>query len=136
VSFLSNGNRLLSAADDKTLRIWSLEGGSEKILRGHRALIYQVAVSPDGRLAASASADRTVRVWDLGSGSLIGVHQHEADVKQLAFSPDGQYLLSVSDDQTARLWRAREIQEIPGAIEGLGSWLSSVTRLDISSESE
>ncbi len=136
VSFLSNGHRLLSAADDKTLRIWSLEGGSEKILRGHRALIYQVAVSPDGRLAASASADRTVRVWDLGSGSLIGVHQHDADVKQLAFSPDGQYLLSVSDDQTARLWRAHEIQEMPGAIEGLGSWLSSVTQLDINPENE
>jgi len=34
------------------------------------------------------------------------------------------------------LWRAHEIQEMPGAIEGLGSWLSSVTRLDINPENE
>jgi hypothetical protein len=46
------------------VRLWSLALGAEVLaLHGHKTIVWDVAFSPDGRLA-SADASGTVKVWD------------------------------------------------------------------------
>ena len=42
-----------------------------KVLRGHAAGVFSVALSRDGQVLASASNDNTVRVWDVATGAAL-----------------------------------------------------------------
>ena len=41
-------------------------------LKGHTALIYHLAFSPDGKLAITGSQDQTARLWEVATGRPIG----------------------------------------------------------------
>jgi WD40 repeat protein len=67
IAWSSDGTRLVSGSEDRTVRVWDVNSGQEALtLKGHTALVYGVAWSPDGRRLASASGDLTVRIWDAG----------------------------------------------------------------------
>ncbi len=65
---------------------------------GHRAVIRDLAVSPDGELIVSASEDKTVRVWDWRSGISIRTIRpeigtgSEGKIFAVDISPDGELL--------------------------------------------
>lgn len=100
-------SRALTGSDDGTLGLWDLASGEiVHRLKAHEAKVVDVAVSPDGKLAASASWDRTVGLWRLSDGTLVARLQgHEGPVNAVAFSADGSHLYSGSYDGTVRLWR-------------------------------
>jgi WD40 repeat protein len=63
VAFSPDGQRLVSASLDGTLKVWDSELGQEILtLRGHTARILSVAF--DGRRIISAGQDKTIRIWD------------------------------------------------------------------------
>jgi WD40 repeat protein len=101
-----DGNRLISASHDTTLKLWELDTGEEiRTLVGHGGEVTTVAACPGGRRAVSGSTDKTIRVWDLDTGSAIQVLTgHEAAVTTLSMSADGRLLVSGSHDRTVRLW--------------------------------
>jgi tetratricopeptide (TPR) repeat protein len=66
VTYGSDGQRIIAAFRDNTVRIWSVTGEELLILRGHDDTVNAVALSPDGRSIASASSDGSVRVWETG----------------------------------------------------------------------
>ncbi len=158
VQFTPDGKHVVSAAKDKTVRVWETAtgrmvrvlrlpsgegdqgalyalavspdgrtvaaggvspGGSDhlvyliglsdgtirRVLSGHKAPVFSLAFTPDGRLLASGSNDGAIRLWDIETGwaakELTG---HRGRVTSLAFSPDGTHLASSSSDQSARLW--------------------------------
>jgi len=69
-AFSPDGCFILSASDDKTLKIWDAASGQEKLtLKGHTGSVNACVYSPDGRLIVSASSDKTLRVWDAISGT-------------------------------------------------------------------
>lgn len=55
---------LLSASQDATVRLWSMETYSALVAyRGHRNPIWDVEWGPKGIYFATASRDRTARIW-------------------------------------------------------------------------
>src|SRR5207253_2518208 len=65
-AFSPDGKRALTAADDKTVRLWDVETGRcLRVLEGHTSNVWNVAWSADQRRAFSGDSRDGIRVWDL-----------------------------------------------------------------------
>ncbi len=106
LALTSDGNRLLSSADDGTIRVWSLDTCDLlRVLTGHAGSVDVIAVTPDGKVCISGSRDKTLRVWDLETGAEREVLEgHSGFVKAVAISSSTGQVLSGSTDKTIRYW--------------------------------
>jgi WD40 repeat protein/predicted Ser/Thr protein kinase len=102
----SPDSRLLALyGRDRIVRLWQIDGGATRELRGHTDEIFAGAFHPDGTRLATAGRDRAIWLWDLARGEEVARLQgHTSYVWSLAFSPDGATLVSGSGDFTVRLW--------------------------------
>jgi WD40 repeat protein len=121
------GNRVVSASEDCSVRVWELPGGEEVLcLRGHDRRVQGVALTPDGRHVVSASDDRTVRLWDASDGrELLCLVGHRGPVGCVACSPDGRLLASGGDDRSVRLWDATTGRHL-ACLRGHRRWVGGV----------
>ena len=44
--FSPGGDRILTASNDKTARLWDLEGEELAVLRGHEGVVFSAVFSP------------------------------------------------------------------------------------------
>jgi WD40 repeat protein len=103
VAFTADGSRLVTGAEDGTLRMWDpLTGRELDSQTGNLGEVTDVAVSPDGDTLATSSTDGTVRLWD--GRSLAPLITLAADAHgKVAFSPDGGRLAYIADDGAVRV---------------------------------
>src|SRR5262249_4293560 len=131
VAFSPDGQRLLTAARDKTARVWDTATGKMLFtLEGHQAPVTFATFSPDGRrvLTLARGPDRSAVVWDAGTGKQLvrlklvsdwdarfqppGPGNSLAFLAEYAgasFSPDGRRVVTAfgeCPDFTARVWDA------------------------------
>jgi WD40 repeat protein len=103
---LDPSRRIASGANDRKIKIWSVDRGEEmKTLSGHNGEINSLVFLPNGNLV-SASMDKTIRIWDLDkeTHSLIKTKfAHSNVVFSLALLEDGN-LASGSHDFTIKIW--------------------------------
>src|SRR4029079_14900393 len=114
IVFTPDGSELISASDDKTIRVWDVATG--RIVRtirgeigdGDPGKIYALALSRDGRLLAAGGCTgatgqgQPIRLYDLNEGTLIGLLEgHDDAGPSLDFRPDSERPVSGSHAHTA-----------------------------------
>ncbi len=125
LAFTPDGRQIVSAGDDKVVRVWDWRTGrTVRAIRGESGAgsagkIYALALSPDGRWLATAGWSGSwtgkkrpvdedaakVRIWDFASGELVALLKgHESTLQALAYSPDGKLLASAGYDNTGIVW--------------------------------
>jgi WD40 repeat protein len=106
------GQRLYTAADDGTVRRWSLATPRQWMWETGEPAI-STAISPDGRLLTVGLKNGALRFYALPDGQLQSeiADAHRDQVLRIAFSPDGRLLATGSHDHTAKLWRIDKAAE-------------------------
>ena len=111
VHFNPDGVRLVTASGIPGLvgraAIWNIaDGALLHEVQGHRDILYDAELSPDGALLATCSYDRRIILWDTATGAEVRTLEgHNGAVYDVAFSPDGTALVSASADDTCKVWR-------------------------------
>ncbi|MDB5846846.1 MAG: peptidase caspase catalytic subunit p20 [Rhodoferax sp.] len=102
LSIDAGGRYAVTAAEDKTARVWDLATGAQlQVLRppagpGGEGRLYAAALSPDGRFIATGgwSAQNDVYVFQRGSGQLVHrITGLPNVITHLVFTPDGRQLV-------------------------------------------
>ena len=95
---------MVTASNDKTLRVWDVFSGKcLHILEGHTDKVKYCAFSPDGKYIISAGDDKTIRVWDAPTGQLTNTLESTSPI--CALSPNGRGIVSASGNEL-RVWDA------------------------------
>jgi WD40 repeat protein len=126
VTFNAVGDRLLTASEDHTARLWDVRSrGTLARLVGHVQGVVGAAFSPDGGRIATASLDRTARLWDGKSGAALAILDgHEGALASVVFSPGGNVIATAATDATARIWDGRTGRPM-GILAGHGDEVSN-----------
>jgi len=106
---------IITASDDKTIRVWSSVTGKEKRkilgqIGAGSGEIFAIALSPDEKWLAVGGYFKydEIRIYNYPTGELIKVlKSHSNVVNDLAFDSDGKYLISGSADDSAKIWSAK-----------------------------
>jgi WD40 repeat protein len=102
--FLPPGDRVVSASDDGTARIWDLNGRPLFVLDGHVGPVTDADVTVDGKLIATASVDGVARVWDAASGLLVTEIVGTGPLSGVRIRKDGKAIITSGPDGIARIW--------------------------------
>ena len=99
---VTKDGKIVSGSDDKTVRVWDMQGQELAICRGHEHLVFSVCVTKDGKIV-SGSKDHTVRIWDMQGKELAIYRGHGDMVRSVCVTADGK-IVSGSYDKTIRVW--------------------------------
>lgn len=106
MSFSPDNRYLISASEDKTARLWSLDTYTALVsYKGHNQPIWDVKFSPLGHYFATASHDQTARLWATDHIYPLRIFAgHINDVDCVDFHPNSNYVFTGLSDKTCRMW--------------------------------
>ena len=133
IVFSPDGQLLATASDDRIVRLWDVQTGTE--IRSFKDRFYcdAVAFSHDGKLlavAANDKRDKLIRVYSLESSQEVLTINCDPRwwIRKIAFSATGNRLVSRSDESRMRIWDVRsgdcvEIQKGQGDVTTIAAFL-------------
>lgn len=122
VALSPGGKAVVTAANDRFVRVWDFATGKELqrfgpgpridprtgpgLLTSMRLTQIVVAVSPDGKLLAAQFEPETIQLWEIATGKKLQAIPGDAafEVGAMAFAPDGKHLALASINGPVRLW--------------------------------
>lgn len=118
IGFSSDGKKIVTSSNDKTIKLWALDGTLIREFKGHTDRIFDAELSPNGKIIASCSKDGEIKIWSIDGQLIRTIKAHNQPVYDLDFSPDGKRIVSASGDRTLKLWDTQTGQEINTPIKG------------------
>jgi WD40 repeat protein len=105
IAFTQDGQRVVTASDDGTARVWDVATGElQHVLRAHDAAVEKILLTPDDRRIVTASSDGTVRIWDASSGrELCSLPGSRETPRAIAIDSSGMRLVAAGNG-TVRIW--------------------------------
>ena len=117
IAFAPDGKTLASGSDDKTIRIWNVDGANTQLrhrMVGHRDTVWCVRFSPGGKRLVSGGADGLIGVWDVTKGQAQMLQRRHTDtVSAVLFGPHGSFFLSGGYDKQLLIWPKRGLPARP-----------------------
>ncbi|MGD1807622.1 AAA-like domain-containing protein [Dapis sp. BLCC M126] len=104
IAISPDGQTIASAGDDKTIKVWNIEGQLLHSFVAHNERIWKLAFTPDSQTIVSASQDETVKLWKTDGTLLTTLHQG-SPIWGVAINPQGNLIASTSRDDTLKLWK-------------------------------
>jgi tetratricopeptide (TPR) repeat protein/WD40 repeat protein len=105
-AFTPDGQRLATAAADKTIRIWDVQTGALlEVLEGHREEVRAVSFVADGRQLLTRSDDGTVRIWAfVADNEILPAQRFDGKIISAFVQKDAVWLVVMEDDNTVTVW--------------------------------
>ncbi|WP_249341036.1 MULTISPECIES: WD40 repeat domain-containing protein [unclassified Sphingomonas] len=121
LAYSPSGDRLVSAAEDGTARVWDSANGTELLVLEHPGDPETVDWSPCGRFIASGCDDSRLRLWDADTGREIASHLSGGAVRFVGFDGAGARLLTGSYEGLVRLHSVPDLA-VTGSLSAPFQW--------------
>ena len=115
VIITSDSNTLISASDDKTIKVWSLNPPKPHLtFPQQNDDVICVAIAPDNQTLISGDKEGTVQIWNLHTGKIVQTLSkvHKKCIHTLAISPDGKTFTTGSADKTLQIWNLNSLHRL------------------------
>lgn len=141
VKFHPNGDWMNIGTKTGRVRLWKVMTSLLESGPRHDAEVFDVVISPNGKLMVSVGADRTARISRAESGRQTHVLEHPDWVRDAAFAPDNTWFVTAAEDKIVRVFDANtgvekirmyhgsSVQKV--AVSPDGNWIAS-TGFDMS----
>jgi WD40 repeat protein len=74
ISVTADGQRIVTASEDSTVRLWDAVSGRELLtLKGHTQPVCSAAMTSDGLRLITGSMDATVKIWEAATPAQLAL---------------------------------------------------------------
>ena len=113
LAFSPDNRFAASASNDKTVRIWNLETGTEVQQLNHPDPVLSIVYSPDGKYLLTGTTANLISEggfgyqWDVTTGNKLRTFpNHKKGIPAVAWSADGKLLATAGWDNVVSLFNA------------------------------
>ena len=104
LQFSRNSKQLLTASQDGTARIWSVDSLDAPQILTHTTAVFSASFDSKGERVVTGSPDGKINVWNAKTAErLASLRWHSEGVNSVEYSDDGKWILTASDDGTVKL---------------------------------
>ncbi|KAG8868375.1 hypothetical protein FRC20_003536 [Serendipita sp. 405] len=127
---LSSDNRLLAVGmNNFMIRIWNMETGDERILRGHTDKVTSIVFSYNNEKILSVSDDRTVRIWSVEKREQEKKSNTGKKMLSTTLSPDSKIVALLDGNGVISFWNV-ETGAMEKKFQGRHTYGSSMSFID------
>ncbi len=115
INFRSDSQYLVSAGQDKTLRLWDLEKrkASGTIFQIYDREITAVQFSPNQQYLISADDAGNIQFWDLKQRQIaLTWKAYPNKVQSLDISNDGRLLVTIDNNRLVKIWELQSFSQL------------------------